>query len=102
MISKISDTSDCDTQILFNTPWDDDTVRKVHIKIGKINDDTILKDIYNKNSKAFENLQNYAIKDTKAFYIVAAPAFGSFPGATVLSPPLFNPSKVFQEKSFEP
>lgn len=68
MISKISDTSDCDTQILFNTPWDDDTVRKVHIKIGKINDDTILKDIYNKNSKAFENLQNYAIKDTKAFY----------------------------------
>lgn len=68
MISKLSDTSDCDTQILFNTPWDDDTVRKVHIKIGKINNDTILKDIYNKNSKAFENLQNYAIKDTNAFY----------------------------------
>lgn len=68
MISKLSDTSDCDTQILFNTPWDSDTVRKVHIKIGKINDDTILKNIYDKKSNAFEGLQNYAIKDTKAFY----------------------------------
>ncbi len=68
MIAKISNNADCDTQILFNTPWDNDTVRKIHVKIGKIGDDTILKDIYNKNSDAFEKLQNYAKKDSKAFY----------------------------------
>lgn len=48
------------TQILFNTPWGDTTVRKIHIKIGKISSDTILKDIYNKKSDAFANLLTYA------------------------------------------
>ncbi len=65
MISKISDTSDCDTQILFNTPWDDDTVRKVH-KIGKINDDTLYLKIFTiKIVKLLKILQNYAIKRYK-------------------------------------
>lgn len=67
MVSKITDDSICNTQILFNTPWGDNTVRKIHLRIGKISDDKILKDIYNKKSNAFENLLNYA-KHSKAFY----------------------------------
>lgn len=67
MISKITDTSDCTTQILFDTPWADETVRKVHIKIGKISDDTVLKNIYKKKDGAFEDLLKYA-KNHTAFY----------------------------------
>ena len=38
------------------------------IKFGKINDDTILKDIYKKIVKLLKILQNYAIKRYKSFY----------------------------------
>ena len=66
-IYKPTSSSNCDVQILFDTPWGDSTIRKVHLRIGKINDDNILKDIYNKNSNAFENLLNYS-KTGVAFY----------------------------------
>ncbi len=66
-ISKISDSADCYTQILFNTPWGENTVRKVHIKIGKISDDTILQSIQNKKGTAFEDLLQYA-KKNNGFY----------------------------------
>lgn len=59
--------TDSDTQILFNTPWGNSTVRKVHLKIGKISDDAILKNIYDKKSNAFEELLKYA-KKANVFY----------------------------------
>ena len=43
------------------------SLRKIHIRIGKISNDTVLKDIYNKKSNAFENLLNYS-KTATAFY----------------------------------
>lgn len=55
------------TQILFNTPWGDETIRNIHFRIGKISDDTILKNIYDKKTNAFEDLLNYA-KTANAFY----------------------------------
>lgn len=67
IISKLTEDSECRTQILFNTPWGDKTTRKVHLRIGKISDDTILKNIYNKKNTAFEDLLNYA-KKANAFY----------------------------------
>lgn len=67
ILSKLTSNSNGKAQILFNTPWHKDTVRKVHLRIGKISDESILKDIYNKNSNAFENLLEYA-KTKTAFY----------------------------------
>lgn len=56
------------TQIVFaNTPWGSNTTRNIHFKVGKISNDTILKDIYDKKMNAFENLLNYA-KNATAFY----------------------------------
>ncbi len=66
-MSRTNSSSNNDVQILFNTPWGDNTVRKIHIRIGKISNDTVLKDIYNKKSNAFENLLNYS-KTATAFY----------------------------------
>lgn len=56
-----------DAHIILNTPKGRDTVRKLHIKIGKIKDESILKNIYNKKISAFENLLNYARK-SESFY----------------------------------
>ena len=55
------------TKININTPWGDDTIRNIHLRVGKISNDTILKNIYNKKSNAFEDLLNYA-RNSKAFY----------------------------------
>ena len=66
-IGRTSSSSNNDVQILFNTPWGDNTVRKIHLRIGKISNDTILKDIYDKKSNAFENLLSYS-KTATAFY----------------------------------
>lgn len=67
IMTKLSADSEGTAQILFNTPWDKATVRKVHLRIGKISDDTILKDIYNKKSNAFENLLAYSKTKTAIF-----------------------------------
>ncbi len=67
MISKLTDDAICNTQILFNTPWADGTIRKVHLRVGRISDNNILKGIQNKKSNAFSELLKYA-KEANAFY----------------------------------
>lgn len=62
-----SDSDNQRVQILFDTPWGNKTVRKIHLRIGKISDDNILKNIYDKKNNAFENLLSYS-KNSSAFY----------------------------------
>ena len=90
--------TNCMTQILFNTPWSDSTVRKVHIKIGKISDDTILKNIYNKNSNAFEELLKYA-KETTGFYdkTLDSNSTGAAGGIKLTGNGLFDESNIQNE-----
>lgn len=50
-----------ETQIVFNVPWGDHT-RKINLKIGKIDDVTILNKIANKENDAFQKLLEYSKK----------------------------------------
>lgn len=60
IISRLDKSVNAETQILFNTPWDLNTTRKVTLKIGKIADDTVLKKLYNKKGDALSSLLEYA------------------------------------------
>lgn len=55
------------TQIVFNIPWAKDTTRKINVKIGKITDENILKNIKNNTNDAWNQLLSYA-KQSKAIY----------------------------------
>lgn len=49
------------SQIFFNTPWDiDNTQRKINLKIGKIEDISILNKLKNKENDAFQKLLEYS------------------------------------------
>lgn len=52
--------SNSGTQILFNVPWSEKTVRKINVKIGEISDSSILNKIKNNESDAFENLLKFS------------------------------------------
>lgn len=96
MISKLTDTANSRTQILFNTPWDKGTVRKVHVKVGKIEDQTMLKDIQNKKETAFEDLLKYA-KKTDGLYdkTLSSNSTGAAGGVLIEErDPLFAANKV--------
>lgn len=51
-----------DTQILFNVPWSDNHSRTINLKIGKIDDVTILNKMKNKENDAFQKLLEYSKK----------------------------------------
>lgn len=48
------------TQIIFNVPWDTSHSRKINVKIGKIDDISILNKIKNNEKDAFSKLLEYA------------------------------------------
>jgi len=86
--------SESNTQIAFNTPWGNNTTRKIHLRIGKITDDTILRNIYNKKSDSFAELLKYA-KSANAFYdqTIDSNFIGSAGGYSERKP-LFNGSNI--------
>lgn len=49
-----------DTQILFNVPWFEKTVRKINVRIGEISDSSILNEIKNNESNGFESLLKFS------------------------------------------
>ena len=55
------------TQIVFNVPWDSKTNRNINVKIGKISDENILKNIKNNSNDAWKQLLSYA-KASQAIY----------------------------------
>lgn len=59
----------CDrTQLLYNMPFAMETKRKINIKIGKITDTQILKNIKSGNGNGFADLLNYAKTSNNAIY----------------------------------
>ena len=59
--------TDSTTQISFNVPWDINTIRNINVKIGKISDENILRDLKNNSNDAWKQLLNYA-KESQAIY----------------------------------
>ena len=55
------------TQIIYNMPFGRETNRKMNIKIGKISNQEILKDIQDKKADSFEKLLTYA-KEGETIY----------------------------------
>ena len=56
------------TQLLYNMPFAMETKRKINIKIGKITDTQILKNIKSGNGNGFADLLNYAKTSNNAIY----------------------------------
>ena len=51
-----------DTKITFNVPWSDNHSRTINLKIGKLDDVTILNKMKNKENDAFQKLLEYSKK----------------------------------------
>ena len=56
------------SEIIYNMPFGRETNRKMNIKIGKISNQEILKDIQDKKADSFEKLLTYAKKRIYRFY----------------------------------
>ena len=65
IINKLDANGNC--QILFTVPWAEGTTRKVTIKVGRISDNNILKDIKDGKNGSFANLLTYA-KSANSIY----------------------------------
>lgn len=55
------------TQLIYNMPFGKDTKRKMHLKVGKISNQQILKAIKENKTDSFESLLNYA-KEAETIY----------------------------------
>ena len=59
------------SNLYLNLPYnlkDDDVTRKIHFKIGRITDTSILNSLKNNEASGFANLNNFAKKDTNAVF----------------------------------